>query len=113
MKDKSKHKHPAKERRGMAPSDSRRGENLIALENAKTLHLGTDCNYDRGLRRLQIELVKLKEGIRHETLRIPVIFEDRDAAGKGGAIKRINESLNPRVCEVGRWRIVTSLRKYH
>jgi polyphosphate kinase 2 (PPK2 family) len=56
--------------------------------------------YERELRRLQIELVKLQEWIRHEGLRVVVLFEGRDAAGKGGAIKRITESLNPRVCRV-------------
>lgn len=64
------------------------------------LRLGKDCDYDRELRRLQIELVKLQEWIRHKGLRVVVLFEGRDAAGKGGAIKRITESLNPRVCRV-------------
>jgi polyphosphate kinase len=50
--------------------------------------------------RLQVELVKLQEWIRHEGLRVVVLFEGRDAAGKGGAIKRIAESLNPRVCRI-------------
>jgi polyphosphate kinase len=52
------------------------------------------------LRRLQIELVKLQEWIRHEGLRVVVVFEGRDAAGKGGVIKTITQSLNPRVCRV-------------
>ena len=64
------------------------------------LRLGKDCEYERELRRLQTELVKLQEWIRHEGLRVVVLFEGRDAAGKGGAIKRITESLNPRVCRV-------------
>jgi polyphosphate kinase 2 len=68
--------------------------------NAKTLLLGKDCDYDRELRRLEIELVKLQEWIRQEGLRVVILFEGRDAAGKGGAIKRITESLNPRVCRV-------------
>jgi polyphosphate kinase 2 len=67
---------------------------------AKILEIGKDCNYERELRRLQIELVKLQEWIRHEGLRVVVLFEGRDAAGKGGAIKRITETLNPRVCRV-------------
>ena len=62
--------------------------------------LGEECDYDRELRRLQVELVKLQEWIRHEGLRVIVLFEGRDAAGKGGAIKRITESLNPRICRV-------------
>src|SRR5690349_14371487 len=53
--------------------------------------------YESELRRLQIELVKLQEWIRDQGLRVVVIFEGRDAAGKGGVIKRITESTNPRV----------------
>ncbi len=64
------------------------------------LRLGKDCDYERELRLLQVELVKLQEWIRHEGLRVVVLFEGRDAAGKGGAIKRIVESLNPRVCRI-------------
>jgi polyphosphate kinase 2 len=71
-----------------------------APTDAKPFQLGKDCDYDRELRRLQIELVKLQEWVRHEGLRIVVLFEGRDAAGKGGAIKRITESLNPRICRV-------------
>jgi polyphosphate kinase 2 len=67
---------------------------------ATTLRLGKDCDYERELRRLQIELVKLQEWVKQEKMRVVVLFEGRDAAGKGGAIKRITESLNPRVCRV-------------
>src|SRR5664279_3866359 len=56
--------------------------------------------YDKELRRLQVELVKLQEWVRHEGLKVVVLFEGRDAAGKGGTIKRITQSLNPRVCQV-------------
>ena len=56
--------------------------------------------YERELTRLQIELVKLQEWIKHEGLRVVVIFEGRDAAGKGGVIKRITEPLNPRIARV-------------
>jgi polyphosphate kinase 2 len=56
--------------------------------------------YNKELRKLQIELVKLQEWIRQKGLRTVVIFEGRDAAGKGGVIKRITESLNPRICRV-------------
>jgi len=52
------------------------------------------------LARLQFELIKLQEWIRTEGLRVVVIFEGRDAAGKGGVIKRIAESLNPRICRI-------------
>lgn len=56
--------------------------------------------YEAELARLQTELVKLQEWIRAKKLKVVVIFEGRDAAGKGGAIKRITESLNPRICRV-------------
>ncbi|MHA1547969.1 MAG: polyphosphate kinase 2 [Alphaproteobacteria bacterium] len=56
--------------------------------------------YLRELARLQIELVKLQEWIKHQGLKVVIIFEGRDAAGKGGTIKRITEPLNPRMCSV-------------
>jgi polyphosphate kinase 2 len=56
--------------------------------------------YENELKRLQIELVKLQEHIVAEGLKIVVIFEGRDAAGKGGVIKRITEAVNPRVVRV-------------
>ena len=52
------------------------------------------------LAHLQMELIKLQEWVRLRGLRVAVIFEGRDAAGKGGVIKRITESLNPRVCRI-------------
>jgi polyphosphate kinase len=57
-------------------------------------------DYERELRKLQIELVKLQEWIKETGLKVVVLFEGRDAAGKGGTIKRITQSLNPRVCRV-------------
>ncbi|HCD34596.1 MAG TPA: polyphosphate kinase 2 [Phycisphaerales bacterium] len=56
--------------------------------------------YEKELRKLQIELVKLQEWIKQEGLKVVVLFEGRDAAGKGGTIKRITQSLNPRICRV-------------
>jgi polyphosphate kinase 2 len=56
--------------------------------------------YEKELARLQIELVKLQEWVKSQGLKVVVLFEGRDAAGKGGAIKRISESLNPRICRV-------------
>jgi polyphosphate kinase len=57
-------------------------------------------DYERELAALQIELVKLQEWIKSAGLKVVVLFEGRDAAGKGGTIKRITESLNPRICRV-------------
>jgi polyphosphate kinase 2 len=56
--------------------------------------------YEKELARLQTELVKLQYWVKDQGLRVVVIFEGRDAAGKGGVIKRITESLNPRGCRV-------------
>jgi polyphosphate kinase 2 len=54
--------------------------------------------YFRDLLRLQGELVKLQDWVVHKKLKVVVLFEGRDAAGKGGVIKRITQRLNPRVC---------------
>ncbi|MBP1595654.1 MAG: hypothetical protein H6Q05_1031 [Acidobacteria bacterium] len=59
-----------------------------------------DKKYESELARLQRELVTMQEWIRAKGLKVVVIFEGRDAAGKGGVIKRITQSLNPRVCRV-------------
>ena len=56
--------------------------------------------YFRELFRLQAELVKLQDWVAEKKLKVVVLFEGRDAAGKGGAIKRITQRLNPRVCRV-------------
>ena len=56
--------------------------------------------YEGELARLQVELVKLQEWIKAKGLRVVVVFEGRDAAGKGGVIKRITQRLNPRICRV-------------
>src|SRR5436309_9847394 len=72
----------------------------LRTPEAKSLRVGKDCQYDHELRRLQIELVKFHEWIRHRGLKVVVLFEGRDAAGKGGAIKRITQELNPRICRV-------------
>ena len=56
--------------------------------------------YEKELARLHIELVKLQEWVKMRGLQVVVIFEGRDAAGKGGVIKTIAEALNPRICRV-------------
>ena len=57
-------------------------------------------DYVQELAFLQLELIKLQEWVRMQGLRVCVLFEGRDAAGKGGVTKRITQSLNPRVCRV-------------
>jgi len=96
---KKKNKNSAKIAIQVPPSAKIDPANL-ARPAVKPLLLGQDCKYDNELAELQIELVKLQEWIRVKGLRVVVLFEGRDAAGKGGAIKRITESLNPRVCRV-------------
>ena len=56
--------------------------------------------YEEEIEKMQVELVKLQEWVKKEKQKIVVIFEGRDAAGKGGVIRRITERLSPRVCRV-------------
>ncbi len=66
-------------------------------------HAGKEMSnkeYYSELEKLEIELVKLQEWVKFNGLKVVVLFEGRDAAGKGGAIKRITESLNPRFARV-------------
>jgi polyphosphate kinase 2 len=106
MSGKKKHKHgEPNDRHGRdTASGTSGGEKgggpARATLDPGALELGKDCEYEKELSRLQIELVKLQEWIRDQKLRVVVLFEGRDAAGKGGAIKRITESLNPRICRV-------------
>ena len=60
----------------------------------------TKKTYEAELERMELELVKLQEWVRAKKLRVVVVFEGRDAAGKGGVIKTISGCLNPRVCRV-------------
>ncbi|MCA9050451.1 MAG: polyphosphate kinase 2 [Planctomycetaceae bacterium] len=67
--------------------------------------------YNKQLKKLHIELVKLQEWIRHAGLRVVILFEGRDAAGKGGTIKRIAEPLNPRICRIAALGVPTEREK--
>ena len=67
--------------------------------------------YESELARLQVELVKLQEWIKLRGLKVVCLFEGRDAAGKGGVIKRITETLNPRVCRITALGIPTDREK--
>ena len=100
MKDKHSKKKAAIKQNGSVTAGKNHGKESTAQAGPSMVQIGKDCKYARELRKLQIELVKLQEWIRHEKLRVVVLFEGRDAAGKGGAIKRITETLNPRVCRV-------------
>jgi len=82
-------------------SDATENVNVDRIETKNTKQEALKKNfYEKELRRLQIELVKLQEWVKHEGLKVIVIFEGRDAAGKGGVIKRITESLSPRIVRV-------------
>src|SRR5258706_3077257 len=68
-------------------------------KHKKPAHL-VKKDYEKELRRLQVELLQLEEWIRHRSLRVVVLFEGRDTAGKGGVIKRMTALLNPRYVRV-------------
>ncbi len=59
-----------------------------------------ESQYLKELSKLHVELAKLQEWINRQGLKVVVVFEGRDAAGKGGTIKRITEPLNPRICRI-------------
>jgi polyphosphate kinase 2 len=88
------------------PSGSRRAksppkaEAVTASSSASPPGRMSNKVYEEELVKLQVELVKLQEWIRVRGLKVVILFEGRDAAGKGGAIKRITLSLNPRVARV-------------
>lgn len=79
-------------------------ERLAALVGDMAAHpaapVGERAFYFKELLRLQKELVKLQDWVVHTRSKVVVLFEGRDAAGKGGAIKRVAQRLNPRVCRV-------------
>ncbi len=85
----------------MTPKNSSKSPAATSVEEAPDSTRKVDKKfYAKELERLQIELVKQQEFIRSQGLKVVVIFEGRDAAGKGGSIKRITESLNPRAARV-------------
>jgi len=86
-----KKKNKAKEKKNVVYSD---------IKPDKKKNKLTKKEYGKHLNLLQIELVKLQRWILTKGLKVVVIFEGRDAAGKGGVIKRITQRLNPRVCKV-------------
>jgi polyphosphate kinase 2 len=90
--------------RGLTPAEV---EITGQQEAAKALNIAASPKeklkkkvYEKELRRLQVELVKLQEWVKSQKLKVVVIFEGRDAAGKGGVIKRITQCLNPRFARV-------------
>jgi len=77
------------------------GEKPEHVEPEKKDHkLISDKRYEKELEKLEYELVKLQEWVKQKQLKVAVLFEGRDAAGKGGVIKRITGPLNPRICRI-------------
>ena len=77
------------------------GKHLKHIEPEKKDHrLISKKKYNKELRKLEIELIKLQEWLKQKQLKVVVLFEGRDAAGKGGVIKRISGPLNPRICRI-------------
>lgn len=67
--------------------------------------------YNRELKRLQLDLVQLQTWVKHKGLKVVIVFEGRDAAGKGGVIKRIVDCLNPRICRIAALGVPTDREK--
>ena len=80
----------------LEPPDSLDGLDSVRSPTDKQARL----TYFRELFRLQGELVKLQDWVANEKQKVVILFEGRDAAGKGGVIKRITQRLNPRICRV-------------
>jgi len=100
----AKKKHRAPESGGEVLRNARETEQIEQywhlLGRAEPRRPPKHYQYVEELAHLQLELIKLQEWVRIKKLRVCVLFEGRDAAGKGGVIKRITQSLNPRVCRV-------------
>ncbi len=83
-------------------SKTKKEENVVSsdIKLDKKKDKLTKKKYEKQLNLLQVELVKLQRWIHTKNVKVVVLFEGRDAAGKGGVIKRITQSLNPRICKV-------------
>ncbi len=98
MSHKKKEKKEKKEK--PVEVESAVSDPIPVSENGHTSEKLKKGAYERELARLQQELVKFQYWVKQNGLRLVIIFEGRDAAGKGGTIKRITEPLNPRGCRV-------------
>jgi polyphosphate kinase len=97
MSNKDKKKTKGKDESKKKDKVAEHGQEENHNENCEKL---SETAYLEELEKLHLELVMLQEWIKYKGLRVVVIFEGRDAAGKGGTIKRITECLNPRICRV-------------
>src|SRR6476659_2595755 len=98
-KDKHKHKKKHDEGAGAAAANGAdNGNDTAAVANGRPSLKGKE--YDKQLRKLQVELCHLQSWVKAKGLRVIVLFEGRDGAGKGGTIKAITERLSPRVFRI-------------
>jgi len=100
MKDKKKHHKSGGELLEAAHETTNLEQYWILGERSKPHKPPKNYNYIEELNRLQVELIKMQEAVKHNRLKLCVLFEGRDAAGKGGVIKRITDPLNPRICRI-------------
>lgn len=107
-KKKSKSETKEKAAKSDQPVENQNNDSYVRPPKLKKL---SDKVYERELEKLQIELVKLQYWIKETGLKVVVIFEGRDAAGKGGMIKRITEKLNPRIVRVVALPVATEKEK--
>jgi polyphosphate kinase 2 len=95
--------HSARGKVGLDPNDAYRPSPILDdfAEHPEGANIKLERKfYESELKELQVELVKMQYWIKHVGYRLIILFEGRDAAGKGGTIKRITEPLNPRGCNV-------------
>ena len=89
-----------KKNKNKVPKETVESVSYTDKKQSKKKHSLTPEEYENKLTLLQVELVKLQKWIHQRDLKVVVLFEGRDAAGKGGVIKRITQRLNPRICRV-------------
>lgn len=94
MKAKHGDKKGSKQSKNAAPTDKR-----AAAADGESKALSGKA-YDKALKKLHVELVELQEWVKHKGLKVCIVFEGRDGAGKGGTIKAITERVSPRVFRV-------------
>jgi polyphosphate kinase 2 len=88
-----------REKNSAKPKNNQREDLYHDIKQEKKKRLD-DAEYEKLLLNLEVELVKLQEWVKAKKLKVVVIFEGRDAAGKGGVIKTVAGCLNPRICRI-------------